>query len=53
MLANALKQFDPRGPEVLASAGLDGRRRPETLTVQELAALASLFARQQVDERSG
>jgi 16S rRNA (adenine1518-N6/adenine1519-N6)-dimethyltransferase len=44
MLANALKQFDPRGPEVLAQSGLDGRRRPETLQVPELARLAELFA---------
>lgn len=44
MLANALKQFDPRGPEVLAQSGLDGRRRPETLEVAEFARLAELFA---------
>jgi 16S rRNA (adenine1518-N6/adenine1519-N6)-dimethyltransferase len=44
MLANALKQFDPRGLEVLAASGLDGRRRPETLDMTELARLAELFA---------
>jgi 16S rRNA (adenine1518-N6/adenine1519-N6)-dimethyltransferase len=44
VLANALKQFDPRGPEVLARSGLDGRRRPETLQVTELARLAELLA---------
>ena len=43
MLANALKQFDPDGPEVLAQSGLDGRRRPETLQVAEFARLAELF----------
>ena len=31
-------------PGVLAAAGLDGRRRPETLTVAEFARLADLFA---------
>ena len=44
MLANALKQFDPRGQAVLTASGLDGRRRPETLQVTELARLAELFA---------
>jgi 16S rRNA (adenine1518-N6/adenine1519-N6)-dimethyltransferase len=43
-LANALKRFDPRGPEVLARSGFDGRRRPETLQVTEMARLAELFA---------
>ena len=42
-LANALKQFDPRGPQVLAASGLDGRRRPETLPVAEFAKIAELF----------
>jgi 16S rRNA (adenine1518-N6/adenine1519-N6)-dimethyltransferase len=44
MLANALRRFDPAGPEVLAKSGLDGRRRPETLDLEELARLAELFA---------
>ncbi|HUF48146.1 MAG TPA: 16S rRNA (adenine(1518)-N(6)/adenine(1519)-N(6))-dimethyltransferase RsmA [Vicinamibacterales bacterium] len=43
-LANALKQFDATAPAVLALAGLDGRRRPETLQVAEIARLADLFA---------
>ena len=43
-LANALKRFDPTGPAVLAISGLDGRRRPETLQVAEIAGLAELFA---------
>ena len=43
-LANALKQFDPTAPAVLALAKLDGRRRPETLQVTEIARLAELFA---------
>ncbi len=42
-LANALKRFDATGPAVLALAGLDGRRRPETLRLDELARLAELF----------
>jgi 16S rRNA (adenine1518-N6/adenine1519-N6)-dimethyltransferase len=43
-LANALKSFDPTAPAVLALAGIDGRRRPETLQVSEMAQLADLFA---------
>ncbi|MEO8481786.1 MAG: 16S rRNA (adenine(1518)-N(6)/adenine(1519)-N(6))-dimethyltransferase RsmA [Acidobacteriota bacterium] len=43
-LSNALKGFDPTAPAVLALAGLDGRRRPETLQVSEMAQLADLFA---------
>jgi len=43
MLGNALKQFDAAGADVLAASGLDGRRRPETLQVQEIARLAELF----------
>jgi 16S rRNA (adenine1518-N6/adenine1519-N6)-dimethyltransferase len=43
-LANALKRYDPTAPAVLALAGLDGRRRPETLQVIEIARLAELFA---------
>jgi 16S rRNA (adenine1518-N6/adenine1519-N6)-dimethyltransferase len=48
MLANALKGF-ARGTalsaqEALARAGIDHRRRPETLEVTELAGLADVFA---------
>jgi len=43
-LNNALKAFDTTAPAVLALAGLDGRRRPETLDLDELARLADLFA---------
>jgi 16S rRNA (adenine1518-N6/adenine1519-N6)-dimethyltransferase len=42
-LANALKGFDPTAPAVLALAGIDGRRRPETLQLEEMARLADLF----------
>jgi 16S rRNA (adenine1518-N6/adenine1519-N6)-dimethyltransferase len=42
-LANALKGFDPTMPAVLALAGLDGRRRPETLQVSEIARLVELL----------
>lgn len=44
MLANALKAFHPAAPAVLALADIDGRRRPETLQVAEIARLAELFA---------
>src|SRR5262245_52570833 len=44
MLANALDAYRLRParsiPEVLASAGIDGRRRPETLSIAEFARLA-------------
>ena len=43
-LANALKPFDPAAPEVIGRAGFDGRRRPETLQLTEIARLAELFA---------
>jgi 16S rRNA (adenine1518-N6/adenine1519-N6)-dimethyltransferase len=43
-LANALKAFDRTAPAVLALAQIDGRRRPETLEVSELAKLAELVA---------
>lgn len=43
-LANALKRFDRTGPAVLALSAIDGRRRPETLQVTEIARLAELFA---------
>lgn len=43
-LTNALKRFDPAGAAVLARSGIDGRRRPETLQVTEIARLVELFA---------
>ena len=43
-LSNALKSFDPTAPAVLALADIDGRRRPETLQLTEIARLAELFA---------
>jgi 16S rRNA (adenine1518-N6/adenine1519-N6)-dimethyltransferase len=47
MLANALRLHAGLAPtqaaEVLARAGLDGRRRPETLHLTELARLAQVF----------
>src|SRR5688572_11582410 len=49
MLTNALKHFDATAPAVLALAGIDGKRRPETLTLAEFARLTELF----VQVRSG
>ena len=50
-LANALRAVDKTGQQsfgpVLEEAGLDGRRRPETLTLAEFARLADAY----VDER--
>jgi 16S rRNA (adenine1518-N6/adenine1519-N6)-dimethyltransferase len=43
-LVNALRDFDRTAPAVVALAGLDARRRPETLDLQELARLADLFS---------
>jgi 16S rRNA (adenine1518-N6/adenine1519-N6)-dimethyltransferase len=43
-LANSLKAFDRTGAAVLALSGIDPRRRPETLTLNELARLTELFA---------
>lgn len=48
-LANALRAYDP-GAQVepaamLARAGVDGTRRPETLTIPEIARLADTYAR--------
>jgi 16S rRNA (adenine1518-N6/adenine1519-N6)-dimethyltransferase len=39
-LANALHAVDSASPDALARAELDGRRRPETLTVSEFARLS-------------
>ena len=44
MLTNALKHFDATAPAVLALAGIDGKRRPETLNLAEFAKLTELFA---------
>jgi 16S rRNA (adenine1518-N6/adenine1519-N6)-dimethyltransferase len=43
-LLNALKPFTRSAAAVLDSAGIDGRRRPETLQLTEIARLAELFA---------
>lgn len=47
-LANALLAYPPSGrirpAEALARAGIDGRRRPETLDISELVRLADVFA---------
>ncbi len=44
MLANALKGLAPAAAEALAEAGIDGRRRPETLQLTEIARLADVLA---------
>jgi 16S rRNA (adenine1518-N6/adenine1519-N6)-dimethyltransferase len=43
-IVNALKAYDPTAPAVLAIAGIDARRRPETLQLADIARLAELFA---------
>jgi 16S rRNA (adenine1518-N6/adenine1519-N6)-dimethyltransferase len=46
-LANALRAYATPGrrpSEMLARAGLDGGRRPETLTIAEIASLADAYA---------
>ncbi|MEO7192044.1 MAG: 16S rRNA (adenine(1518)-N(6)/adenine(1519)-N(6))-dimethyltransferase RsmA [Vicinamibacterales bacterium] len=43
-LNNALKGFDPSAAAILVEAGIEGRRRPETLQLLEIARLAELFA---------
>lgn len=43
-LANALKAFDHTAPAVLALAGIDSKRRAETLTLAEFAKLTEVFA---------
>jgi 16S rRNA (adenine1518-N6/adenine1519-N6)-dimethyltransferase len=49
MLSNALQPFAASlgvsAPEALARAGIDGRRRPETLALVELARLAAALDR--------
>lgn len=39
-LGRSLRSVDPRAPEILEKAGLDPKRRPETLEVQEFWKLA-------------
>jgi 16S rRNA (adenine1518-N6/adenine1519-N6)-dimethyltransferase len=43
-LANALRPLSRDAAEILARAGIDGRRRPETLQVTEIARLAEQIA---------
>ena len=43
-LSNALKPLGAIAAQALAQAGLDGRRRPETLQLSELARLTELLA---------
>lgn len=43
-LANALLAYEKRGREYLIAAGIDGRRRPETLSIAEFAKLADAIA---------
>ena len=43
-LGNALKSFHRQSADVIRQAGLDARRRPETLQVTEIARLAETFA---------
>ena len=49
MLANALAAFEDRGSlrrqQALYEAGIDGSRRPETLTIAEFARLADVYRR--------
>jgi 16S rRNA (adenine1518-N6/adenine1519-N6)-dimethyltransferase len=44
-LSNALKSLEPTAPAVLALAGIDGKRRAETLTIEDFARLTEMFAR--------
>lgn len=44
-VANALKALEPTAPAVLSLAGIDGMRRPETLTLEDFARLTEFFAR--------
>jgi len=43
-LTNALKAFDPAAPAALAHVGIDPRRRPETLSLEEIAGLVEAIA---------
>jgi 16S rRNA (adenine1518-N6/adenine1519-N6)-dimethyltransferase len=44
-LGRSLRAVNPRAPEILTQAGIDSRRRPETLTVQEFWDLARKWPR--------
>jgi 16S rRNA (adenine1518-N6/adenine1519-N6)-dimethyltransferase len=43
-LNNVLKSIDRSAPAVLAEAGIDGMRRPETLSLPEIARIVELLA---------
>lgn len=43
-LVNALKPLEPTAPAVVALAGIDSKRRPETLSIEDFARLTELFA---------
>lgn len=43
-LLNSLKAFDRSAPLVLSAMRIDGRRRPETLEIEEIARIAELIA---------
>jgi 16S rRNA (adenine1518-N6/adenine1519-N6)-dimethyltransferase len=52
-LLNALKSFDRAAGDILAAAAIDGRRRPETLDVHEIARLADRLAAARRPQPSG
>ena len=43
-LGRSLRSISPSSPEILEGAGIDSKRRPETLTVQEFWALARTWS---------
>jgi 16S rRNA (adenine1518-N6/adenine1519-N6)-dimethyltransferase len=43
MLSNSLKGLNPYAGKWLDRAGIDPKRRPETLSIEEFAALANSF----------
>jgi 16S rRNA (adenine1518-N6/adenine1519-N6)-dimethyltransferase len=53
-LGNALKpvadSFDRSAVQVLQQTGIDGRRRPETLSVEELARLAVVLSKRRLGD---
>jgi len=53
VLSNALKSVTPRPAEALKEAGIDPRRRPETLTLEELARLAQLCGQSPIQRPEG
>ena len=50
-LLNSLKAFDRSAPLVISAMRLDGRRRPETLEIAEIARIAELIAATRRDRR--